>query len=661
MVDIIDVILAKGATPQGQIESYAAMAQAAVTKANAAVAAANQAVNNIDTITQQTNTNNENAATALENAQQALEDAQDAIDALDDVGGVIDDEIDKLELRLLTNVVVEGEKKTSKRLQVIYPSGATDNVGTMTTYYEQDGNNTDGTMTQKAIKTYVESVKAQLQAAIDAIPSGGGSGGGGGGDMPDLGPQNAGNIVVVSDTGSIEAGDITEDEIIEALINSGSYKLKDTVGLDVDYENKTNERTQEAAYYTMGSDFDKYTMYGGRMRCNVADDGSINAFYGDNNYSENGSNGQVMIYQPKFYYKRYPIKTVNGKIGKILRKESILISPTKQPGFKIHPLFVDANGNELDYVFLPAFDGSLYDISAQTYLTRDNVTIDFEEDRLSSVGGVKPISGITNNFTVANAERIANNRGTGWHITNMAAESACQMLEAVEFGSLNGQASLEEGICQIPNNSSANCASLTGSTSAIGNGTGHADETINETNGTMTTYNTAGRRAICYRGMENPWGNIWHYVGGTNLYGNGQLNGGELYICNNFDYDTTATTGNYEGVGFCIPSVYNWVSGLGWGNEKYDWVFAPAECSSVASSAVPVGDNLWSIANLNAMNCILVGGSWPFELANGPFYYACDRGINEYGRNTGAKLMFIPTKNTIYHNNIALWQQKMEG
>ena len=41
----------------------------------------------------------------------------------------------------------------------------------------------------------------------------------------------------------------------------------------------------------MGSDFDKYTMYGGRMRCNVADDGSINAFHGDSNYSENGSNG----------------------------------------------------------------------------------------------------------------------------------------------------------------------------------------------------------------------------------------------------------------------------------------------------------------------------------------------------------------------------------
>jgi hypothetical protein len=32
-------------------------------------------------------------------------------------------------------------------------------------------------------------------------------------------------------------------------------------------------------------------MYGGRMRCNVADDGTINAFYGDPTYADDGSNG----------------------------------------------------------------------------------------------------------------------------------------------------------------------------------------------------------------------------------------------------------------------------------------------------------------------------------------------------------------------------------
>jgi hypothetical protein len=41
----------------------------------------------------------------------------------------------------------------------------------------------------------------------------------------------------------------------------------------------------------MGTDFNKYSMYGGRMRCNVADNGTITAFYGDNNYKEDGSNG----------------------------------------------------------------------------------------------------------------------------------------------------------------------------------------------------------------------------------------------------------------------------------------------------------------------------------------------------------------------------------
>jgi hypothetical protein len=38
-------------------------------------------------------------------------------------------------------------------------------------------------------------------------------------------------------------------------------------------------------------------------RCTVADDGTIIAKYGDNNYTEDGSNGQVMVYIPKFYYK----------------------------------------------------------------------------------------------------------------------------------------------------------------------------------------------------------------------------------------------------------------------------------------------------------------------------------------------------------------------
>jgi len=162
----------------------------------------------------------------------------------------------------------------------------------------------------------------------------------------------------------------------------------------------------------MGSDFNAYTMYGGRMRCNVGDDGYINAFYGDSGYKEDGSNGQVMVYQPKFYYKR--IIRVSDELakGRAVRHETLIVSSTAQPGFKLAPIFA----GDLDYVLLPAFDAGLVN------------------SKLTSIAGVKPVT----NITMAAAEDYANARGQGWHIMNMAAESANQMLEIVEFGMLNG-------------------------------------------------------------------------------------------------------------------------------------------------------------------------------------------------------------------------------
>ena len=70
----------------------------------------------------------------------------------------------------------------------------------------------------------------------------------------------------------------------------------DIIGLDINYLTNTYTRTYEAANKQMGSSFNVYTMYGGRMRCNVSDSGEITAFYGDSNYRDDGSNGQVMIY-----------------------------------------------------------------------------------------------------------------------------------------------------------------------------------------------------------------------------------------------------------------------------------------------------------------------------------------------------------------------------
>jgi len=330
-------------------------------------------------------------------------------------------------------------------------------------------------------------------------------------------------------------------------------------------------------------------MYGGRVRCNVSDNGTITAFYGDANYKDDGSNGQVMIYQPKFYYQRTPIKTETTTYGKIMRKEVLTLSAEKQSGFKCHPLFLEGT-TELDYVLLPAYDGSL------------------SNGKLSSIGGAKPVS----NITVEDAETYANARGTGWHITNMAAESATQMLSIVEFGTMNGQSALGAGISYITGSSGINCSSITGSTAALGNASGSATATISEDNGTTTTYTEAGKRAISYRGMENPWGNIWRFVGGLNILRENNSTGGLPYICSDFNYNTTAIGNNYRSIGFHLPLTYGWISAMGYANSDYDWVYMPAECSNEANSALPVGDSLYTTTTLNGILLATIGGAWSF-------------------------------------------------
>jgi len=147
-------------------------------------------------------------------------------------------------------------------------------------------------------------------------------------------------------------------------------------------------------------------MYGGRTRCNVADDGTITAFYGDNNYTEDGSNGQVMVYQPKFYYSRIVLETEAVTGGEKIKQEILTLSYDYKPGFKIHPLFVK-DGETLDYVLLSAYESTGYDVSESSYDTEDSDVIDYTVDKLSSIAGAKPISGVNKTFNLEAAEQMA--------------------------------------------------------------------------------------------------------------------------------------------------------------------------------------------------------------------------------------------------------------
>jgi len=378
----------------------------------------------------------------------------------------------------------------------------------------------------------------------------------------------------------------------------------------------------------MGSDFDSYIMYGGRRRCTVNDDGSIDAFYGENTYAENSANKQVMIYQPKFYYQRVPLQTEGNRVGKIINKDSIIISATPQSGFKVHPLFINEDGEEVDYVLLGAYEGALYSTEHNgTYQFVTN-NVNFNNDKLVSKAGTKPLTG-SSGLNMQKAEQLASNRGTGWHIYTIQAESANQMLELIEFGTMNGQSALGKGISNITTNSNYNQAALTGSTSSLGNASGIAEETTIETNDEQYTVTDSDKVAISYRGMENPWGNTWTMLGGIIVYGDNNSNGGIPYICNDYNYSYTTVGNNYENVEFTLPNENGWVANLGYGLKKYDWLLMPAAVNNGANSSLPVGDNGWFDTNLSGLRAVLHGGGWSFQESDGPFYYACDHAPND--------------------------------
>ena len=437
----------------------------------------------------------------------------------------------------------------------------------------------------------------------------------------------------------------------------------DIVGIQVDYKNKTFKRLAGAANLTKGSDFDKFTMFGGRKRCNVADDGSIVAWYGDADYKEDGSMGQVMVYQPKFYYLVCPVEydPIDTGIGYHLRKANYYVSEKPRAGFRLHPAFYDASGNEIDYFLTSAYEGSIYDASASAYLLNDEQVMNTGEDKFSSIAGARPASGSSQNLTRPNIEAMAQNRGTNWHGDLIKQVSAEQMLMIIEMGMMNLQTAIAQGVVSLPwttgSDTTSSYAAATGSTASLGNGTGRAEKTTTYEGGVAKEYTVDGKTSVCWRGKENFWGNIWKFVYGINIWGNGKMGGGQPYICSDFSFAESKNSGNYEPAGFTVTNANGYISAMGY-STACDWLFIASEC--LGNNSLPVGDRMDIIADLNEYRIVRLGGGW-FNNGNaGGFCWYLMYGVGLRGRSTGGRLVYIPTRDSAtYTAAIEAWKQKM--
>ena len=436
-----------------------------------------------------------------------------------------------------------------------------------------------------------------------------------------IGFSAAGSQVATISSIGVTAPNITD------LMGYTGYMPANVYGVEINLATPsapTFTRLAGAVGKTPGADFNGINAFGGRRRCNLSDAGVVNAYFGDGGYAEDGSNGQVMVEQPRFYYKVVPLVTspiANG-IGSHVTRARYYISDTMIDGFKLHPAFIK-DGVERPVIYLSAYEGSIYDTSASAYLLADEQVADFTAttgDTLCSIAGAKPASGLTQNLTRANSRQLAANRGAKWSLATIQSVSASQLLFLVEYASFNTQAAIGRGVTDKASGA-GNESEVTGATTTLGNSSGAA-------------VGTNGLVSITYRGEENFWGNIWKWVDGFNVQGS-SLN--YAWIADH-DFADDTTTG-YTNAGFTLAKADGYVSAFGYANG-FDWLFLP---SAVAGSdSNPVGD-YFSQSNTTAGFLVaLLGGYWSNGSSTGGCCWYLGSTSSARDRGDGARSLHVP-------------------
>ncbi len=452
---------------------------------------------------------------------------------------------------------------------------------------------------------------------------------------------NASNVTLEIDPAAVATiGDVEDlQKQITELQTYIGYTENDIYGVEVDFVNKKFTRLAGAKNKTPGESFDNIVAFGGRKRCNVTDGGIVVAYYGDVGYSETGALNQaitigsttypvgtkvqVMVEQPKFYYKVVPLELskVEGGIGLHMRKIRYYISDTKKNGFKLHPAFIQ-NGSEKNFIYLAAYEGCTWDVSASSYNINDMQTVDFTNDMLSSIAGAKPTSGLTQTgATRAGFRTISAVRGAGWSQQTIQSATATEMLFLIEYASFDMQSNIGLGVTTKTDDGSTSMTEVTGATTNLGNETG-------------AVTNINGFNVITYRGEENFFGNIWTWIDGININAKGIH---EAYVAD-YTFADNMITGTYKNAGITLAKANGYVSAFGY-NEDYDWLFLASE--TTGDSSLPVGDYFYQNNAYNGIMVAVLGSSWHNGSAGG-FYWSVANISSNRARNVGGRLLYVP-------------------
>lgn len=299
--------------------------------------------------------------------------------------------------------------------------------------------------------------------------------------------------------------------------------------------------------------------------------------------------GNVFIRIPKFYTK--VTKNGNGTY-------KYQISGCRYDGFST--LFIDGKGNEIDYVLVGKYEGSgsssrVYSKSGQTVLV---------------------------SITIGNFRLGCQANGEGYQQYDFLIDAIIKQLFMIEFATTNTQ-SIMKGWTSGDNTA----ALITGHTDTVKTPSGSANSDHLEG---CETCNTDGFHACKYRGIENPWGNVWKWCDGISFSTE------KVFICT----DPTA----YESAKVDAPYFYMGDRCMSGGYTK---IVTPFEkmpllgyTTTVGGSSTTYYSDYYYVDNTGTV--LFVGGGWNYGASAGLWSWRGGDGASCAYSSLGGRLCYKP-------------------
>jgi len=413
----------------------------------------------------------------------------------------------------------------------------------------------------------------------------------------------------------VNTAKITYTSTVRRLVLPGSNVNHEWYGIQIDEANSSPDLTRIASDMTLHASL---PIHNNIKACLLLDNGTVNYYLDPADWTKkadgtasklDGTDGQVMMEWPDFYYKVENNFPAAGQ-------HQIKISPYSGAGWTLVPKH-----------YISAFEAGIQR-STNKLASVVNTSADYRGGDNTSAWDASANSLLgkpATNINRTNFRTYARNRGTGWNINSYTHHKWLLWFYAIEFATLNSQKAvntaltvdgykqggLGEGVTTVNGptwdtfnsyNPFVNC----GASNSLASGSGEVNITITDFGGSGVNVDVKVPR---FRGHENPFGHVWNILDGINLNVQSVASGGltETWISddpatwNDANYTGYTNVGNQArkpgymktalmgGGAEFVPTVTK--SGADGTHYYCDYYFTDAPASGVSLRMLSVGGN----------------------------------------------------------------------